>query len=155
AWPIVLVWMPAQVPGEVLEAIVAWRNRTERPVMLLGCAPQGELADSENALAAGFDDFMAGRGSGRELSARLRALTRRLARAAFAPTGTPDRPRFGRVTLDLAGHELWVGDQRVRLTERELALMSALLAAAGGVVGRPELLDRVWGPDALEVGPRS
>ena len=46
--------------------------------LCVGCAPLGTSLDCERALAAGFDDFMAGRASPRELAARVRSVARRI-----------------------------------------------------------------------------
>jgi DNA-binding response OmpR family regulator len=150
--PLVVVWMPAGVADERLAAIAAWVARAGGHVRLLGYAPEGTVADSERALAAGFDDFMAGRYSSRELVARLRALARRL------QIGKPklnERVRFGRLVLDGARHELWVDGRRVPVTAMELAILSALMQASGRTMSRAELLDQVWGEDELEVGVRA
>jgi hypothetical protein len=150
--PLVVVWMPAGVCDARLAALVAWAGRSLGQVRLLGCAPDGSVADSERALSAGFDDFMAGRYSSRELVARLRALARRL------QLGRPrvnERVRFGRLVLDDARHELWVDGQRVPVTAMELAILSALMQASGRTMSRAELLDQVWGEDELEVGVRA
>jgi DNA-binding response OmpR family regulator len=109
------------------------------------------VADSERALAAGFDDFVAGRLSVRELAGRLRALLRRLApRPAVA-----GRLGVGKLTLDAAGHDLWVGERRIRLTRLESLTLAALMRAPGHTLSRAELLDRVWGDGAADTSPRA
>src|SRR6185503_1034444 len=85
----ILVWLPRGVPSEVYSAIVDWRARTGRRLALIGCAPTGSSEDSERALAAGFDDFVAGRAAPREMSRRLRAVVRR------AAVDRASRRRFG------------------------------------------------------------
>jgi DNA-binding response OmpR family regulator len=150
--PLVVVWMPPGVSDERLAAIVAWAQRSPAQVRLLGCAPDGSVADSERALAAGFDDFMAGRTSSRELVARLRALARRL---QLGRPRVAERVRFGRLVLDGARHELWVDGRRVAVTAMELAILAALMQASGRTMSRAELLDQVWGEDELEVGVRA
>jgi DNA-binding response OmpR family regulator len=148
--PLLLLWSPAGAGEEMLSRAAGWRDRAERPVMLLGCAPLGEAADSERALAAGFDDFMAGRASPRELAARIRALSRR---TAARPAG--ERKTFGRLTLDDARHEAVVDGQHIPLTAMEMTVMATLVAAGGRTLTRTELLDLVWGEDNLDVGTRA
>jgi DNA-binding response OmpR family regulator len=151
--PLVVAWFSAgRLTDERLAELVAWRARAGFPVRLIGCAPEGGVADSERALAAGFDDFMSGRISPRELSARLRALKRRL---RPPPSRQPERLRFGRLTLDAARHELWIDARRVALTALEMAILAELIAAQGRALTRTELLDRVWGEDELDVGVRA
>src|SRR5262249_27466400 len=73
-----ILWLPAGASDDLLERAVRWRAQAGRPAALLGCAPDGTNEDSERALGVGFDDFIAGRRSPREVSVRLRALLRRL-----------------------------------------------------------------------------
>ncbi len=150
--PLVVVWLPPGVPDERLATVVAWARRARGQVRLLGCAPDGTASDSERALQAGFDDFMAGRYSSRELVARLRSLARRL---RLGQRRTSERMRFGRLVLDGARHELWVDGRRVVVTAMELAILGALMQASGRTMSRVELLDQVWGEDELEVGVRA
>ena len=86
AAPVVLVWLPPDHPVDELAHIARWRGSAA----LIGCAPTGSSADSERALAAGFDDFVAGRASTRELAGRIRALTRRVRPAIHASFGGAD-----------------------------------------------------------------
>ena len=139
--PLILGWLPAAADDGILGRLVRWRSRASSPCALLGCAPDGTVADSERALAIGFDDFVAGRRSPRELAGRLRALARRLVPSA-ASLG---RLGVGRMTLDASGHDLWIGDRRVRLTRLESRTLAALMRAPGHALSRAELLGRVWG----------
>ena len=152
--PQVVEWFGAsrQASEGRLGELVAWRASASFPVRIIGCAPEGGVADSERALAAGFDDFMSGRISPRELSARLRALKRRL---RPPPARLVERLRFGRMTLDASRHELWIDAKRVPLTALEMAILAELIAAQGRALTRTELLDRVWGEDELDVGVRA
>ncbi len=145
----ILVWLPRGAAREVYGALVEWRAASGRRVALVGCAPTGSSEDSERALAAGFDDFVAGRAAPREMSRRLRAVVRRssVARAS--------RRRFGRIRVEPDEHRLWVDGRRVPVTRTELAVMIALVEAGGQSRSRAELLERAWGDEALEVGERA
>jgi DNA-binding response OmpR family regulator len=145
---IVLVWLPAGVPSAELADVAAWRERAA----VVGCAPTGTNADSERALAAGFDDFVAGRAAPREMARRLRAVERRTRRSS-ARGGR--RERFGRIRLDADQHRLWVDGQRVALTRTELAVMTALVDAGGQIRTRADILLKAWGDEGLEVGERA
>lgn len=149
---LVVVLMPAGTPAALLARLVAWRDAIPAKGHLIGCVPDGDAEDSVRALAAGFDDVMAGRHSPRELSARLRAIVRRDTTRARPPA---TRLKLGRMVLDVARHELWVEQRRVALTALELAAMEALMGAQGRTLTREELLDRVWGEDDLDVGLRA
>src|SRR5690242_3690461 len=73
------------------ERIVQWAGERAG---LIGLVPDGGGDEREALLAAGFDDAVAGRLSARELSARIRAVDRRLRQAASSA-----RVRFGAFTL--------------------------------------------------------
>lgn len=145
----ILVWLPGGASREVYGALVEWRARIGRRMALIGCAPTGSSEDSERALAAGFDDFVAGRAAPREMSRRLRAVVRRSAAARGS------RRRFGRIRVEPDEHRLWVDGRRVPVTRTELAVMTALVEAGGQSRSRAELLERAWGDEALEVGERA
>ncbi len=123
---VVVAWVPAGHPADGLAALVRWAATATEPVGLIGCTPSGDRADAEEALAAGFDDFIIGELSVRELAARVRALSRRLHLSA---NQADEGPRFGSIALDLARHQLWIGGRRVTLTRTELAVMQALVSA--------------------------
>ncbi len=146
----ILVWLPRGAARDLYAALVEWRGRTARRIALIGCAPQGGSDDSERALAAGFDDFVAGRAAPREMSRRLRAVVRRQ-----AASRTGSRRRFGRIRVEPDEHRLWVDGRRVPVTRTELAVMTALVEAGGQSRSRAELLERAWGDEALEVGERA
>jgi DNA-binding response OmpR family regulator len=152
ARPIVLALLPGQAPDAMLTRLVDWRGSAAATTRLIGVAPRGGGDDAERALEVGFDDFVAGRASTREISARIRAMARRLGARARR---SEERTRFGRVVLDPSRHELWIGEQRVPLTAMELAVLAALIRAGGRTVTREQLLDEVWGHDDLDVGVRA
>ena len=149
---VALVWSPDEVSERSLAAVLTWRGGATSPLMLLGCAPDANPVAAERALAAGFEDFMAGRRSPREVAARLRALARR---AGGPLTQGSDLVSHGRVVLDRARHELVVDGRRVALTATEVTVMTALVAARGRVLTRDDLLNLVWGEDDLDVGLRA
>jgi DNA-binding response OmpR family regulator len=149
---VVLACLPREAPDATLHDLAAWCGRGAEPIAIIGYAPLGVPADSERALSAGFDDFIAGRESPREVSARVRAVARRLRRIGL---GNPERMHFGRVVLDLARHELCVGGASVSLTPLELQLMKALIEAGNRPLTREQLLASVWGAENVEVGSRA
>jgi len=148
---LLLSWLPAAADGDTLDHLIRWRSRAHGPCALLGCAPLGAAADSERALSVGFDDFVAGRQSARELAGRLRALARRLVPSARSL----GRLGVGRLVLDASGHDLWIGDKRVRLTRLESRTLAALMRAPGHTLSRGQLLDHVWGEGATETSLRA
>ena len=96
------------------------------------------LADRIRGLDSGADDFLVKPFAPEELSARLRALSRRLA-------GGAQRRAFGSVEIDLAAKSVWLDGQIVTLTSREWAILEALVLRAGRIVSRHDLEALVLG----------
>jgi DNA-binding response OmpR family regulator len=148
----VIAWLGSPSPPHPIAALLEWRGR--RGALLVGCAPEGSTADREHALALGFDDYMTGAISLRELAARLRALGRQL-RTADEKKGPKGELRLGRMLLAPTGNALWIDDRRVPLTRLERKALQALVAARGRVVTREELGRWVWGAHAKAMSERA
>ena len=135
-----LVILDINMPGASgFEVCTAIRARGDAPVMML--TARGEEQDLVKALELGADDYLTKPFSPRTLLARVKALLRRAsADRAHAPLSA------GRVTLDLEGYTVRIGDgEPITLTKLELRLMQMLLAQAGRAVNSDRLLVQVWG----------
>jgi len=99
-----------------------------------------EEVDRVTGLELGADDYVTKPFSPRELTARVRAVLRRV-----EPDETDDRLRAGDVELDRKARTATVAGAEVELTGREFDLLWHLAARPGIVVTRSQLLDRVWG----------
>ncbi len=108
------------------------------PIIML-TAKTGEV-DRVVGLEVGADDYVAKPFSPKELVARVRAVLRR-ARPSEATTVLA----AGGITLDPARHAAAVEGRPLSLTLKEFELLRALLQAAGRVLSREHLLERVWG----------
>ena len=124
------------------------RGRTA-PVLIL--TARDATGDKVAGLDAGADDYLVKPIDLDELTARIRALTRRSAGRA-APLLT-----HGDLALDPAAHSVTLAGQPVELASREFALLQMLLESAGRVLTRSQLEQSLYGwgdePDsnALEV----
>jgi phosphate regulon transcriptional regulator PhoB len=108
------------------------------PIIML--TAKTDEVDRIVGLEMGADDYVAKPFSPKELVARVRAVLRR------ARPGEPVRPlTVGGVSLDVARHLVTVEGRPVELTPKEFDLLHALLDAAGRVLSREHLLNRVWG----------
>ena len=108
------------------------------PIIML--TAKTDEVDRIVGLEMGADDYVAKPFSPKELVARVRAVLRR------ARPGETSRPlAAGTVSLDTARHLVTVGGRAVQLTPKEFDLLHALLEAAGRVLSREHLLNRVWG----------
>jgi DNA-binding response OmpR family regulator len=101
-----------------------------------------------SALEQGGDDYMTKPYRVSELLARVGSAVRRRQRSA------PDhRLRLGRVSLDLPTATGYVGDQSLKLTSREFAVLYQLGSHFGQPVSAADLLANAW--DELPAEPAS
>jgi DNA-binding response OmpR family regulator len=109
------------------------------PVIIL----TARLDEQEKVLGLelGADDYVTKPFSLRELTARVRAVLRRVGQVLPAP----ERLTVADVVLDRAMRLVQVGSRQVDLTPSEFDLLAALMAHPGRAFTRAELLDRVQG----------
>lgn len=134
-----LVVLDIELPGmngfEVLRELRSARHST--PVLVL--SGRTERQDVVRGLEDGADDYLAKPYCGEELVARIRAILRRELR-------NPEPVLcFGDLTLDRANQAAQCAGKNLRLTPRELMLLSVLIADAPQLVQRAKLLHDVCG----------
>ena len=113
------------------------------PVIML--TARDEPIDTVRALEAGADDHVGKPYDHLELTARVRAVLRRL--DLKAPATTVGAYRRGGLEVDTAAREARVDGRRVLLTATEWRLLELLVANAGWVVPHERIASRVWGRD--------
>jgi DNA-binding response OmpR family regulator len=136
------IWLPGIDGWEVCRQI---RQRSTVPIIML--TARGQELDRVLGLELGADDYLPKPFSFRELLARVRAIFRRINFETVSQT--TQQIQIGDVRLDPAAHRIYKQDQELTLTQKEYDLLHALMARAGAVVSRAELLDQVWGVDWL------
>jgi two-component system alkaline phosphatase synthesis response regulator PhoP len=104
---------------------------------------RGTEHDRVHALELGADDYLVKPFSMKELAARVRAAARRGVRAQDPRRGEPIE--IEELRLDPANVEAYVDGEGAGLTPTEFRLLYALALEQGRVVGRDELLQKVWG----------
>jgi DNA-binding response OmpR family regulator len=117
------------------------------PVIIL--TARGTEDDRVRGLKMGADDYVVKPFSARELLARVEAVLRRSLGRPAEVAGA----RLGRGVLDFSRREIrWSEQERVELSEMEVALIAFLVANRDRAVSRDELLTRIWGiePQGLE-----
>ena len=131
------------LPGmDGLEVCKEIQRTSWTPVLML--TAKTEEADKVAGFAVGADDYLTKPFSLRELTARVKAILRRIERMRAARIGRPDRARRpGGRPEPAAGR----GGRRARSSSRRSSSRSSpTLARDPGVVFSRELLmDRVWG----------
>jgi DNA-binding response OmpR family regulator len=137
-----LVVLDLMLPGlDGLE--VCRRIQRARPLPVLMLTARDSEDDLVVGLATGADDYLTKPFSGRELVARVRALLRRVERAAEVSDATSLALRD--VDLDLAGRRVTRAGAPVHLTPTEFDLVVFLARRPGQVFTREQLLVEVWG----------
>ncbi len=133
-----------------MEVLSRARNRGQHlPILIL--TARDETGDKVSGLDAGADDYLVKPIDLDELTARIRALTRRSAGRA-APLLT-----YGEISLDPAAHSVSLGGRPVELSSREFSLLQMLLENTGRVMTRSQLEQSMYGwrdepeSNALEV----
>jgi DNA-binding response OmpR family regulator len=120
-------------------------RRWSRTVPILILSARSQDSDKIRGLDAGADDYVTKPFSLGELAARVRAALRRVERA----TGAPALVRIGRAEVNLAGHVVVLDGKEEALTSYEVELLRLMLERAGEAIGRDDILDRVWGVQAI------
>ena len=120
-------------------------RRWSRTVPILILSARSQDSDKIRGLDAGADDYVTKPFSVGELVARVRAILRRSERVASAPTSV----RIGKAEVNLAGHTVLVDGRDEPLSSYEVELLRLLIERVGEAVSRDEILDRVWGVQAI------
>lgn len=136
-----LLVLDVMMPGEDgLQMTRALRETDNTPVLLL--TARADTDDRIAGLEAGADDYLAKPFEPRELLLRINAILRRLPQDMPA-TVTPKLLVLGNKRFDPARGELFCGNEPVRLTVTEAALMRFLAAHQGEPVSREALVDHL------------
>ena len=136
-----LVVLDLMLPG--LDGLEVFRRLRARrggvPVVML--TARGDEADRVLGLEVGADDYVAKPFSPRELVLRVQALLRR-----SAPSSAPAEVLSdGDLVIDTKARTVTRAGQPLQLTAREFDLLRHLVATAGTVWSRTELMNDVWG----------
>lgn len=120
------------------------RIRSESPVPVIVLSAKDAEADVVAALELGADDYLTKPYSLRELIARINVALRR-SQPAGEEEGEDASLVAGTAVLDLARHQLRLGDEVQEPPRKEFAVLRLLMERQGRVVTRERILDEVWG----------
>lgn len=114
------------------------------PILML--TAKGETIDKVLGLKLGADDYLTKPFEVIELLARIEALLRRAPKTA---NNSPDAFSFGDIEIDFKRAEVSKNNKPVELSAMEFKLLQFLVENRGAVHSRNQLLDEVWGYDAM------
>src|SRR5579862_1915461 len=126
-------------------------RRSGRELAILMLTARDTVNDRVTGLDAGADDYLVKPFAFEELSARLRALSRR---GSAGARRTEPRLVAGAIELDEAARRVTVAGDPVDLSPREFSLLECLLRHAGQTLSRDQLLDQAW-PFSVAVTPNA
>ncbi len=125
------------------------RKEMTTPILML--TAKVEEIDKVLGLEIGADDYMTKPFSLRELLARIRAMLRRTEmlkeKPSFEEGTVPPMIKVGNLVIDLARHQVSLGDSILDLSPKEFELLVFLARNRGRAFTRDHLLEKVWGYD--------
>ncbi len=138
---VVLDWMLPKVSGiEVCRRLRAAQPTRNLPIIML--TARGEEADRVRGLDTGADDYITKPFAMSELTARVRAVLRRI-----RPGLAEDQVHRGDLLMDRVSHKVSRAGRDIHLGPTEYRLLDHLMQHPGRVFSREQLLDAVWGSD--------
>jgi DNA-binding response OmpR family regulator len=143
SWQPDLIVLDLMLPGlSGIEVCRRVRQESETPIIML--TAKDDVSDKVMGLDMGADDYMTKPFAIEELLARIRTALKRRARGEAKRAATTKFVLSG-LTLDTRAYTVVHDGEEIALTKKEFDLLAYLMAHAGEVVTRDELLDKVWG----------
>ena len=126
---------------------VCRRVRLASTVPIVVLSARGAEEDKVQALDLGADDYVTKPFGPEELLARIRVALRRRPAADVAETGTH---AFGALAIDFDRRRVIRDGEEIRLTPKELELLSLLARNHDRVLTSRAILKAIWGANAVE-----
>ena len=141
-----LVVLDLMLPGiDGLEITRRLRAQSNYTPLLMLTAKSSEL-ERVLGLEMGADDYLTKPFSVLELSARVKAILRRMDKLpASSPAEAQDVLEAGPIEIDVKCRSVTVGGRAAELTAKEFDLLLLFTRNPGRVYSREQLLDQVWG----------
>ena len=133
------IMMPVKTGIEALKEL----RQTGTTTHVIMLTAMSEVDDKVTGLDAGADDYLTKPFSLKELLARLRSMSRRVA------TFTPNLLQIGQTSLNVGEHEL-ISSNSIRLAGKESRMMEFLMLNAQKSLSTQEIFRHVWSKDEDE-----
>jgi two-component system alkaline phosphatase synthesis response regulator PhoP len=140
-----LVLLDGMLPGR--DGFDVCRSLRQRNIMtpILMLTARGQVVDRVVGLKLGADDYLVKPFEMAELLARIEALLRRVPSSPIAA----EIYQFGDVQIDFRKAEVSRGGQLIEVSAREFKLLKYFIEHRGATLTRDELLNEVWGYNAM------
>jgi two-component system alkaline phosphatase synthesis response regulator PhoP len=137
-----LIILDIMLPG--LDGLEVCRNlrASKNPVAILMLTARDEDVDKIIGLEMGADDYLTKPFNPRELVARVKAILRR---GEYHSQSAASLLHLGKLTIDIARHEVTIAGHLVELRHQEFNLLLTLAEHKGMVLSREKLLELAWG----------
>ncbi|MDP9266099.1 MAG: response regulator transcription factor [Chloroflexota bacterium] len=131
--------------GEPVD-LIGLRRHVGAPFPIIALTRSSDMRANLTAFERGVDDLLTVPFAPEELIARALAVMRRVhgMRVAFLPT-----VRIGELEIDLLDQRVIANGQEIPLTRTQRSLLYVLAAGSGMVMSRDQLLEYIFGRDAV------
>ena len=143
-----VILLDVMLPGmDGWQACARFREMSDVPIIMLTAVGSDE--NIVKGLDIGADDYIVKPVTAEELTARIRAVLRRVSISSNSGNGN----RHGQIltcdylAIDLDKHEVTVDGSRVDLSPTEFRLLSVMARNKGRMLPHEFLLNEVWGPE--------
>ena len=138
--PTDVVLIDIMLPGlDGFDVCRAIRRLSDVPIVMV--TARADTHDVVAGLEAGADDYLTKPFVPKELSARIRALLRRVR----SGDSLQHRMRFGDLEIVPDEGVVTLADETIHLTKTEFRLLVELASSPGRIFSREDLLEKVWG----------
>lgn len=127
---------------EVLEQLSGLPQET--PIIIISA--RDRESEKVKALDMGADDYVVKPFGVPELLARIRTTLRRADRLRLSQGAQRDKYQVKDLTVDIARHQVFVGEDEIHFTQNEFKILELLCAHSGKVLTYDFILEHVWGP---------
>ncbi len=139
-----LVILDIMMPGRSGTAVCAdIRAVSMTPIIML--TAKGEEVDKLLGFALGADDYIVKPFSPREVVSRIAVIFRRMNQMESSPES--GILSLGNTRIDLKCYEVYVNNERVFLSPKEVEILHLMASHPRQVFTREQLLDNIWGFD--------
>ena len=114
------------------------RRDHDFPIIML--TARDGISDKVLGFECGADDYLIKPFNFLELSARIKAMLKRVARGQ----GEAPEPSPARIAMDLGSREVILRDRRIRLTRTEFELMELFVSHPGEALSREFIQEQIW-----------